>query len=190
MAAGKTRDMPVDLTADDIDGESSDDPLAEPVPNDLQNPGPSQRNIASGSRPHRKYRDGSGMQIGAERKGRTYGWESVRVQGGGNSSSNPISIEDESESESESHKNRRRPHKDAFSVKISALESQLSKLKREIHEARDEQNRTRLQRDYHSVGKVLERTRVEQAESKRAVLGATNSTNGPGTSPPARFTKK
>lgn len=183
MAAGKTRDLPVDLTSDHIDSESSDDPLAEPVPNDHQNPGPSQRNIASGSRSYRKYRDGSGMQIGAERKGRTYGWESVQVHGGGNSSSNPISIEDESESESEPHKNRRRPQKDAFLTKISALESQLAKLKREMNEARDGQDRIRLQRDYNSVGKVLERTRVEEAESKRAVLGGPNSTTGTGTSP-------
>lgn len=172
VKVGNTPNQPVDLTADDNeadDDESSDDPLAEPVPNEYRNPGPSNhRNVASSSRSHRKHRDGSRMQVSAEKKERKYGWDPVH--GGGQSSSNPITLDDDSEDEESiaPQKSNRRPHKDQ---KISTLESQLAQLRRDINDARDEQERIRLQRDYESFKKVLERTRTEQANSRRAAVG-------------------
>jgi hypothetical protein len=184
-ANGHNRNQPVDLTADAIQSDSSDDPLDDPIPNDRLNPGPSKSNVASSSRSHRRHTDGTSMQVGAERKGRKYGWEaasSSSVLGGGLSSSNPISIDDDSESESEAHKSRRRFNKSASSRTVSALESQVVKLKSEIDGATNEHDRKRLGRVLIGVNNELNRVRREQAESKRVVIGTMSPRNGTGMS--------
>lgn len=192
ITAGDTRDAPVDLTADDeLQSESSDDPI-DSIPRERNQPGPSQRSVASSSHSHAQHRgrkDGSRMQIRAEKKGRTYTWESTpsfSVLGGGQSSSNPISIEEDSEPESEHHKSRRRrrPHKDPLSHKISTFESQLAKAKREKHEARSEEERRRLQQVCAGLSRMLDSARLEKAESRRAVQAITSGA-GIGTCDPA-----